>query len=148
MDLSAGSLPAGRQAGVADSPASGGFNWGAMNHYFLLTIDGEGWFQVENFKKYIPFDSWPSYELRVEKNTHLILDLFDSIESKKAEVRMQKTVSNNENQVSRIQYSDNGQQSTDHGQDEKVRSTFFVLGWLAERLCPIWFGRSIHVVMK
>ena len=47
---------------------------------------------------------------------------------------MQKTVSNNENQVSRIQYSDNGPQSIDDGQDEKVRGTFFVLGWLAERL--------------
>ena len=105
-----------------------------MNHYFLLTIDVEDWFQVENFKQYIPFASWSSHELRVEKNTHRILDLFDSIESKKAEVRMQKTVSNNENQVSRIQYSDNGPQSIDDGQDEKVRGTFFVLGWLAERL--------------
>ena len=105
-----------------------------MNHYFLLTIDVEDWFQVENFKQYIPYASWSSYELRVEKNTHRLLDLLDSIESKKAEVRMQKTVSNNENQVSRIQYSDNGPQSIDDGQDEKVRGTFFVLGWLAERL--------------
>jgi len=113
-----------------------------MNHYFLLTIDVEDWFQVENFKKYIPFDSWPSYEMRVEKNTHRILDLFDLIGSKKTEDRMQKTVSNNENQASRIQYSDNGQQSTDNGQDEKVRGTFFVLGWLAERLPHL--VREIH----
>jgi len=113
-----------------------------MSHYFLLTIDVEDWFQVENFKKYIPFDSWPSYELRVEKNTHRILDLFDLIGSKKTEGRMQKTVSNNENQASRIQYSDNGQQSTDNGQDEKVRGTFFVLGWLAERLPHL--VREIH----
>ena len=100
----------------------------------ILTIDVEDWFQVENFKQYIPYASWSSYELRVEKNTHRILDLFDSIGSKKIEARTQKTVSNNENQASRIQYSDNGQQSTDNGQDEKVRGTFFVLGWLAERL--------------
>jgi len=82
---------------------------------------------VENFKQYIPFASWSSHELRVEKNTHRILDLLDSIESKKTEVRTQKTVSNNENQASHIQYLNNGQ-------DEKVRATFFVLGWLAERL--------------
>ena len=105
-----------------------------MNHYFLLTIDVEDWFQVENFKQYIPYASWSSYELRVEKNTHQILDLLDSIGSKKTEIRTQKTVSNNENQASHIQYLNNGQQSTGDGQDEKVRGTFFVLGWLAERL--------------
>ncbi|MBF0468885.1 MAG: DUF3473 domain-containing protein [Desulfamplus sp.] len=46
--------------------------------HILLTFDVEDWFQVENFKGYIPFSSWDSYELRVEKNTHEILDLLDS----------------------------------------------------------------------
>ena len=105
-----------------------------MNHYFLMTIDVEDWFQVENFKQYIPYASWSSYELRVEKNIHRLLDLLDSTGSKKSEVRMQKSASNDENQASPIQNPDNGQQSTDDGQDEKVRGTFFVLGWLAERL--------------
>jgi len=44
----------------------------------LLTFDVEDWFQVENFKAYIPFSSWNHYDLRVEKNIHLILDLLDS----------------------------------------------------------------------
>ncbi|WP_413907855.1 XrtA system polysaccharide deacetylase [Desulfobacula sp.] len=44
----------------------------------LLTFDVEDWFQVENFKDYIPFSSWNEHELRVEKNIHLILDLLDS----------------------------------------------------------------------
>ncbi|MBU0463341.1 MAG: DUF3473 domain-containing protein [Proteobacteria bacterium] len=44
----------------------------------LLTFDVEDWFQVENFKDYIPFSSWNDHELRVEKNIHLILDLLDS----------------------------------------------------------------------
>ncbi len=44
----------------------------------LLTFDVEDWFQVENFKEYIPFASWESFELRVEKNTHRILNLLDS----------------------------------------------------------------------
>jgi len=47
----------------------------------LLTVDVEDWFQVENFKACIPFFSWDSRELRVEKNTHRLLDLFDSCSS-------------------------------------------------------------------
>ncbi len=46
---------------------------------FLITIDVEDWFQVENFKAWIPFDTWPQRELRVERNVHRLLDLFDSI---------------------------------------------------------------------
>ncbi len=46
--------------------------------HILLTFDVEDWFQVENFKGCIPFSSWPSFDLRVEKNTHAVLDLLDS----------------------------------------------------------------------
>lgn len=52
------------------------------NKSILLTFDVEDWFQVENFKEYIPFSSWNDYELRVEKNIHLILDLLDSFSFK------------------------------------------------------------------
>ena len=69
----------------------------------LITVDVEDWFQVENFKKHIPFSSWDSRELRVEKNTHRLLDLFDS--------------------------------TTLHNpHTKKLQATFFVLGWLADRL--------------
>lgn len=44
----------------------------------LLTFDVEDWFQVENFKEYIPFSSWSSKELRVEKNTIELLDVLDA----------------------------------------------------------------------
>jgi polysaccharide deacetylase family protein (PEP-CTERM system associated) len=44
----------------------------------LLTFDVEDWFQVENFKQYIKFSTWNSFELRVEKSTLKILDLLDS----------------------------------------------------------------------
>jgi len=58
------------------------------NHeIILITIDVEDWFQVENFKQWIPYSTWDSKELRVEKNTHLILDLFDSI----AQLKIQAT---------------------------------------------------------
>ena len=70
-----------------------------MNH-ILLTIDVEDWFQVENFKQCIPFCSWDSYELRVEKNTHKILDFMDS----------------------------------QHSNPTNPKATFFILGWIAERL--------------
>ncbi|NDY72426.1 polysaccharide deacetylase [Desulfobacter hydrogenophilus] len=63
----------------------------------LLTIDVEDWFQVENFKSYIDFSTWNSFELRVEKNTHLILDMLDAFSF-------------------------------------KPKATFFILGWIAERL--------------
>jgi len=48
------------------------------NNHFLFTVDVEDWFQVENFKSLIPFDSWNTKDLRVERNTHRILDLLDS----------------------------------------------------------------------
>lgn len=48
----------------------------------LLTFDVEDWFQVENFKSYIPFSTWNSFELRVERNTIKILDLLDSFSFK------------------------------------------------------------------
>jgi len=48
----------------------------------LLTFDVEDWFQVENFKDYIEFSTWNSFELRVEKNTIKILDLLESFSFK------------------------------------------------------------------
>lgn len=79
------------------------------NPAILITIDVEDWFQVENFKEYIPFSSWPSYQLRVERNTHHFLDLFDSIDL-------------------------NPEPRALNSQPLNPRATFFVLGWLAKRL--------------
>jgi peptidoglycan/xylan/chitin deacetylase (PgdA/CDA1 family) len=39
----------------------------------------EDWFQVENLKSRIPVSTWHQRELRVEKNTRLILDLLDGV---------------------------------------------------------------------
>ncbi len=78
-----------------------------QDKYILLTIDIEDWFQVENFKPWIPFSSWSSYELRVEKNTHRLLDLFDTFGS----TRNPKPETRN-----------------------PIKATFFILGWIAERL--------------
>ena len=93
-----------------------------MNHYnILLTIDLEDWFQVENFKKWIPFSSWSSQELRVEKNTHRILDILDSIEFKTPAPFLKNVKFD-------LPIKDNP------GPHENPRATFFVLAWVAERL--------------
>gem|GEM_PF-2596771 len=66
------------------------------SYSILLTFDVEDWFQVENFKEYIPFSSWPSRDLRVEKNINRILDLLDSqqsaVRNQRSEVRSQRSV--------------------------------------------------------
>ncbi len=41
----------------------------------LLTFDVEDWFQVENFKAYIPLSSWSLRELRVERNVEILLQI-------------------------------------------------------------------------
>lgn len=50
---------------------------------FLLTVDVEDWFQVENFKEYIPFSSWGGFDLRVERNTRVVLDILDGIRDRR-----------------------------------------------------------------
>ena len=87
----------------------------------LLTFDVEDWFQVENFKECIPFSSWPDCQLRVEKNTHRLLDLLDSIE------------------VRRPADSQKSESPADTG---NPRATFFILGWIAQRLSHL--AREIH----
>ena len=60
-----------------------------------ITVDVEDYFQVNAFARQIRSDQWDSYPLRVERNTNLILDMFDEF---------------------------------------GVKATFFVLGWVAERV--------------
>lgn len=66
-----------------------------------MTFDVEEWFQVENFKPWIPFSSWSQLESRVDYATRLILDLLDA--------------------------------SAEATTQQKLRATFFTLGWVAER---------------
>lgn len=46
---------------------------------FLLTVDVEDWFQVENFKPWIAFSDWGGFALRVERNVQRLLDLLDGL---------------------------------------------------------------------
>jgi len=141
-----------------------------MQYTILITIDVEDWFQVENFRPWIPFDTWNQRELRVEQNTHRLLNLFDSVGSagkleaigqkanriKSYEARMlegsedfklpslpasQLQAEKDELSAMSYQLNNNGQRATDNRQ-KKVQATFFVLGWLAERLPHL--VREIH----
>lgn len=150
-----------------------------QTNYILLTIDVEDWFQVENFKQYIPFASWSSYELRVEKNTHRILDLLDSISvkqtlidnqhlvtsSKQPDFSIHELTSRVQNPASKTEYlkpsnsknlypvkffeKDSGGHLTGAinptntiNTKNSPKGTFFVLGWIAERLPNL--VREIH----
>ena len=117
--------------------------------YFLITIDVEDWFHVENFKSLIPFDSWEHQEWRLERNIHRLLDLFDSIrldpperemrglrssQQAPADEKHKGTLSRpiNEKSLSMLKY---GKQSAAIDEEaKKVRATFFVLCWIAEHL--------------
>ena len=88
------------------------------NYSILLTIDVEDWFQVEKFKLRVPFSSWSSRELRVEKNTHRLLNLFDSIKTNSPK----KTTY----ELSAVNH--------DMGFHGTPKATFFVLGWIDRRL--------------
>jgi polysaccharide deacetylase family protein (PEP-CTERM system associated) len=93
---------------------------GYSSRNILLTIDVEDWFQVENFKPWIPFDSWDSFESRVEKNTHQILDLLDTIKAN----NLKTTVHTDSEITNRLCAKPSN----------KIKATFFVLGWIARRI--------------
>jgi len=132
-----------------------------MNYSILLTFDVEDWFQVENFKKCIPFSSWPKCELRVEKNVHRILDLLDSIKlsnstdsknvsreapacGRQASRRWSKptnpsnpmnpTNPSNPTNPTNPSNPTNPMNSINPSNSINPKATFFILGWLAERL--------------
>jgi len=135
------------------------------NQTILLTIDVEDWFQVENFKKCIPFSSWPDCELRVEKNVHKLLDLLDSIElnnpinprlpqtSSKASLHppiifltaaqqhgntKEPSPQSSDLSLSAMPSASSGLSSSPPASrltpNGSIEATFFVLGWIAERL--------------
>ena len=121
------------------------------NKYILLTVDVEDWFQVENFKPWISFSTWNSHELRVERNVHRLLDLFDScevgegLESLEAwrlegeEAGGQEVeISPKTHQTSKLPgFKASRHPSLTASQpptERRPQATFFVLGWIAEKL--------------
>ena len=129
----------------------------------LITIDVEDWFQVENLRKWNPPSSWDSLQLRVEHNLHRLLDLFDETDDRRQKTegrdkkpgdREQKTENlytntinptntiNSTNSINKSNKAGNKQLTAVCKLRKKVSATFFVLGWIAERL-P-YLVREIH----
>lgn len=95
----------------------------------LLTVDVEDWFQVENLRTAFPHRGWTSCELRVERNVNRLLDLFDS-----SLPGIDKACgSNGHRSVGNFSTTPDS---------SRIRATFFVLGWIAERLPHL--VREIH----
>jgi polysaccharide deacetylase family protein (PEP-CTERM system associated) len=119
---------------------------------FLLTIDVEDWFQVENLRPWMPLSTWDSRELRVEANVHKLLDLFDNAKfnapnpecinpenpvNPVGEFSGSASRSNPTNSTNPIDSTDSTPPPTSNLQPpavKKVRCTFFTLGWIAKRL--------------
>jgi polysaccharide deacetylase family protein (PEP-CTERM system associated) len=126
-----------------------------VSYHLLLTIDVEDWFQVENFKECIPYSSWSSYELRVEKNTHRLLDLLDSSTLKQSEDFRCRRIDSSQfhPRQPRPEKRDEQEETEETKQSQQSRescltktnspkATFFILGWIAERLPHL--VREIH----
>ena len=86
--------------------------------HILLTVDVEDWFQVENLRPCCPVSSWSSYELRVEKNTHRILDLLDEISDQRLAVSGQR--SSGKNTVDSRQKTEARKEETEDRRQETV----------------------------
>jgi polysaccharide deacetylase family protein (PEP-CTERM system associated) len=143
-----------------------------VNRYFIFTIDVEDWFQVENLRPWNPIADWDSRELRVERNVHRLLDLFDSFTPHPAPCTVHRAPSYSKDNpvgssfvpepctVRRAPIIESSEKSTFHHRPSTwgpvdpvnpvepsfsraprtvhpvpfIHTTFFVLGWLAERL--------------
>jgi peptidoglycan-N-acetylglucosamine deacetylase len=117
---------------------------------FLLTIDVEDWFQVENLRPWIPFSTWDSRELRVEANVNWLLDLFDSFKLPELQTEdghapcaahpappsLKDNPVNPAGKFSGSAPRSNPTNSTNPKSptNRSLRATFFVLGWVAKRL--------------
>jgi len=108
-------------------------------NHILLTFDVEDWFQVENFKPYIPFSSWPRRELRVEQNTHKLLDLLDQQSNQPP---LPRSGIGSDHFHPESDSDKNKSQNSGKSCLITPKATFFVLGWIAERLPGL--VREIH----
>jgi len=87
----------------------------------ILTIDIEDYFQVHAFSSIIRYEDWGNYECRIERNTDRLLEILNSARQN----------SKFKPQNSKLDHSIT--HSLSNSFTQKVRATFFVLGWIAER---------------
>ena len=103
----------------------------------ILTIDLEDYFQVHAFSDVIKFEDWGNFECRIERNTDRLLEILDSVRTPqqvKPQHRSTATLNNNSalsTQNSKLDHSIT--YSLNNWLTQRVKATFFVLGWIAER---------------
>jgi polysaccharide deacetylase family protein (PEP-CTERM system associated) len=119
-----------------------------------LTIDVEDYFHVHAFSKAIDPAQWDSFDQRVERNTHRILDLLDEASVQRSAFRVQGYEKSHQSCLPAVPVAKAGQSwqkglakddygpgTTDNKQPatrnlptkNSVKATFFVLGWVAQR---------------
>lgn len=128
----------------------------SSNSTILFTVDVEDWFQVENFRQWIPFETWNRCELRVEQNVNRLLDLLDSfvvqrntegrqrqtekLEGKRTNILKDKEISDYE--LFRMNCQVSSDRSCMSYEKSQPKATFFVLGLIAGKLPHL--VREIH----
>ena len=120
----------------------------------ILTIDVEDYFQVYAFSDVIKFEDWGNYECRIERNVDRILEILSDADynsnfkthnsNLNDSVRSPQRLKPQHSSTSALKYNSelNTQNSKlDHSVThspnnsftQRVKATFFVLGWIAER---------------
>ena len=100
----------------------------------ILTIDVEDYFQVHAFSGVIKYDDWSNFECRIERNTDRLLSILSDSGTKNdsiASPHQGKTSTRQHSSTASLSHSIT--HSLNNSFTQKVRATFFVLGWVAER---------------
>jgi len=113
----------------------------------ILTIDVEDYFQVHAFSDVIKFEDWGNFECRIERNIDRLLSILSNSAIKNGSTAARQhgnTLIQQHSSTSALKYNSalNTQNSKlDHSIThslnnsftQRVKATFFVLGWIAER---------------
>ena len=110
-----------------------------------LTIDVEDYFQVYAFSDVIKFEDWGNYKCRIERNTDRLLSILSDSPIKNGSTAARQYGNTLIPQHSALSTHNSNlkdsvpspQHSVAHSPNtsltQRVKATFFVLGWIAER---------------
>jgi polysaccharide deacetylase family protein (PEP-CTERM system associated) len=79
----------------------------------IMSIDVEDWFQVENLKSAIPFNTWNKREYRLEKNINILLEIMSETNTSATFFVLGWIAKNHTSLVKLI--SENGHEVSSHG---------------------------------
>lgn len=87
----------------------------------ILTIDLEDYFQVHAFSRVIRYEDWDNYQCRIERNTDRLLKILNDV------------THNSKLNIQNSKFGHLVTHSPNNSLTQRVKATFFVLGWIAER---------------